>query len=81
MEFSIDMKLQIGDELLTVHTAQLVYYSNQQDFFLAPFTGWCNIGWIRTTQNGRGPSKYLIAAFSILCNAYVQLNLAGMYVQ
>ena len=29
MEFSINMNLQIGDELRTVHTAQLVYLNHE----------------------------------------------------
>ena len=29
MEFSINTKLKIGDDLLTVHTVQLVYLNNQ----------------------------------------------------
>ena len=74
MEFSNNMKLQFGDDLLTVHTAQLVY-SNCQDLCsdslhrIASY--WLDQKFARWT----GTIKILkFVAVPILCYAFVQLN-------
>ena len=74
MEFSINMELQIGEDLWIVHTAQLVY-SNYQDL--------CSDSLHRMTSNW--PDQKFVkrigdnqnienVAVPILCNAFVQLN-------
>ena len=72
------MKLQIGDHLCTVHNAQLVYsyhvlsVTSLDDIILAGS---------KIRKRDRDHQNINIVAVPILCNAYVQINYAGMYVQ
>ena len=77
MEFSTNMKVQIGDDLWTVHTAQLIY-SMRQDFCSDPFY-WMISYWLdqEIRKIDRDHQNIEIVAVPILCNAYVQLNYAS----
>ena len=57
MDFSINMKLQIGNALRTTHTAQLVYLNHQDlcsDFLYWMMSYWLDQEFVKRT----GPSKY-----------------------
>ena len=68
MEFSINMKWQIGVDPWTVHTAQLVYLSQQDlssDSFHQMMPYWLDQKFAKQT----GTIIFLIVAVTFLCNA------------
>ena len=73
MEFSINMKLQIGDNLRTVYTAQLVYL-NCQDVCCDSLHRMMSSGWIKNSKTDVDHQNIKIFAIPILCNTYVQLK-------
>ena len=75
IEFSINMKLQIGDNPQTLHAAQLMVYSNHQDLCsdsLPRMTSY----WLdqKFAKQNKDHQKIKIVAVPILCNALVQLT-------
>ena len=73
MEFSISMKLKIGDDLHTVHTSQLVY-SNHQDLCSDPLPDEVILAGSEICKTDGDHQNIKIVAVPILCNTYVQLN-------
>ena len=76
MEFSINMNLHIGDNLLTIHTAQLVYL-NCQDLCSDSLHQMASY-WLyqKFAKTDRDHQNIKIVAVPFLCNASVQLKLS-----
>ena len=74
MEFSINMKLQIGDNLWTVHIAQLLYSVHQglSSDSLHRMTSYCPDQTL--TKKDGDHQNIKIVVIPNLCNTYVQLN-------
>ena len=74
MEFSMYMKLQIRDDICTIHTAQLVYSNHQDlgfDYLQCMMSYWLDQKFVKQMGNIK---KFKIVAVPILCNLNVQLN-------
>ena len=63
------MKLSIGNDPQTVHTAQLVYFNRQE--LCSDSLYWLNQKLAK--QTGKITTLKIVAA-SIICNAYMQKN-------
>ena len=79
MGFSNKMKLQIEDNLQIVHTAQLVYL-NHQDLSLTHSPDDVILAGSEISKTNEDHKNIKIFAVPILCDAYVQLNYAVMYI-
>ena len=68
------MKLQIGEDLRTVHIAQLVYLKSQVFVLLLPSPDDITLAGSEICKTDQDHQNIKIVAVPILCNAYVQLD-------
>ena len=74
MKFSITMKLQIGDYLQAIQTAQLVYLNHQDLCLWLPLPDDVILAESEIHKTDWDHQNIEIVAVPILCNACVQVN-------